>query len=145
MVIAEKYKNAYGTWLVSTENNSDGTERKLLGTFKGYVDEIALHLAEKGYYGLNFQTWEQPEKFTPSRTEVDVSFGIDSNTWNISADERVADLKDVFRDRPVDISRSNYYASFKIKMQKSDIKEYERQIALDKLTDADKQILGLTT
>ena len=49
------YTNAYGFWQVSTEGDCEGRTTRVLGTFKGRVDEIAFALAEKSSYKLTFK------------------------------------------------------------------------------------------
>jgi len=41
-------------------------------------------------------------------------FAIESETWNKSSKELIKDMKEVFRGRPVGVTDSNYYASFKL-------------------------------
>ena len=64
--VAEKYKDIYGYWIVTTEGDCEGRTTKTLGTFKGYIDDIALSLANKCYYSLCFTKIKEPteEKYT---------------------------------------------------------------------------------
>lgn len=137
------YDNIYGTWNVTTEGDVEGRSVNHLGTFTGYVDEIALHLADKCYYSLRFKKVDPVVKYTPKKESVSVSFDIDSGTWDtIKANGGLDEIKEAFKDRPVFISNSNYYASFMVSTTKP--QDFRRQKALEKLTDEEKRLLGLT-
>jgi hypothetical protein len=135
-------KNTYGLWSVTTENDEEGRTVKNLGTFKGHIDEIALHLADKCYYSLCFKQVEEIKEYIPKRKSVSVMFGIDSGTWKMSSDERVNHFKEIFKDRNVKISDSNYYASFTISTNEETLEDKKRN-ALNKLTPEEKLLLGL--
>jgi len=137
------YKNIYGTWEVTTEGDCEGYSIRRLGTFRGFVDEIALHLANKAYYKLRFKLAEiHNNPFSPTADKISVSFDIDSETWDtVKTDAGLQEIKEVFKDRPVTIEESNSFASFVIKSKNSD--EIKRKNALSKLTDDDIKILGL--
>lgn len=49
----QEYSN-YGTFEVTTEGDCEGRSVRHLGTFTGYIDEIAFALADKCYYSLRF-------------------------------------------------------------------------------------------
>lgn len=134
----EIYKNPYGTWHVTTEGDIEGKSIRDLGTFTGYVDEIALHLADKCLYSLTFEKVQPISEYIPKKREVNVQFDIESGTWeNLDINE----IKDAFSDRPVEITNSNYFASFKIISHR--MPENVKQNALDKLTEEEKEALGL--
>ena len=134
----EIYKNPYGTWHVTTEGDIEGKSIRDLGTFTGYVDEIALHLADKCLYSLTFEKVQPVSEYIPKKREVNVQFDIESGTWeNLDINE----IKDAFSDRPVEITNSNYFASFKIISHK--IPENVKKTALNKLTEEEKEALGL--
>jgi len=133
-----RYKNIHGTWSVTTEGDVEGRSVRQLGTFTGFVDEIALHLADKCYYSLTFKKIEPVKEFTPKKEKVHVQFDIDSGTWDsIKKDEGLAEVRRTFSDRPVTISESNYYASFLIESHNAD-----EQQALSKLSEEEKRALG---
>jgi hypothetical protein len=108
------------------------------------VDEIALHLADKCYYSLTFKKIKPVTKFVPTKNDVDVQFDIDSGTWDTPNHELAKQMQKFFKDRPVHILPSNYFASFKISLDdpKSE-EEKARERALAKLTEEEKEILGL--
>lgn len=138
------YESVYGFWSVTTEGDVEGRTTRHLGTFEGYVDEIALHLADQCYYSLTFKKIKPVTNFVPSRNDVDVTFDIDSGTWNTPNKELAKQMKKFFSNRPVHILPSNYFASFKISLDdpKSE-EEKAREQALAKLTEDEKKILGL--
>ncbi len=125
-------KNSYGTWSVRTEGDVEGKTMRTLGTFTGYVDEIALYLADECYYSLTFRGVEDVKTFKASRDSVNITFDRD---YGLEA------TKNFFKDRPVFIEKGNYYHSYVI--NSNDNKGTKRQLALDKLTDEDKELLGL--
>jgi len=117
----EKYKNIYGTWEVKTEGDIEGRTTTHLGTFTGFVDEIALYLANRSYYSLKFKKIKPVEKFEPTRKHVSVCFDIESGTWDsIKTPAGIAEMQKVFKDRPVDIVANNSYAAFSIKSRELD-------------------------
>lgn len=133
----QNYKNVYGTWLVSTEGDVEGRTTKVLGCFTGYVDEIALHLADKCYYTLEFKIQGNPVKYIPKRQSVNVRFDVYSNTWDMDEENRLNEMRKIFGNRPIKIENANVYASFKI------VSSSEKEKILNKLTKEEKEILGL--
>lgn len=114
------YRNVYGTWRVTTEGDCEGRTVKQLGTYVGYVDEIALHLADQACYELRFtKIKKQPIQLKPTANEVMVSFNIDSNTWDMAPNgERIEEVSKIFKDRPVVIEHQPSFAGFLIKKKK---------------------------
>lgn len=115
--LSKEYQNIYGTWKVTTEGDCEGRTVKNLGIFIGNIDDIALHLADKNYYSLNFQKVEDIDKikYSDKRNKVDIALDIESKTWDMTSEERVKAMQLLFNGRPVEIEKSNYYASFIIK------------------------------
>jgi hypothetical protein len=68
-------------------------------------------------------------------------FDINSNTWDMSNDKLIFEMKDLFKNRNVNILPSSYYASFTI--ESKNFEEYEKEKALKKLTEREKELLGL--
>lgn len=109
------YIEPRGTWCVTTEGDCEGRSTTNLGTWVGYVDEIALHLAKESFYTLQFtRISDRPAELTPAKDMVHVRFGHDSGFWNLRNEERIEAIAEAFADRPVDISKSNYASSFTI-------------------------------
>lgn len=111
------YKNTYGSWEVTTEGDCEGKSVRNLGTFIGYIDEIALHLADKCFYSLCFHKVPELKDivYKDKNEEVNVTLDIDSNTWKMNSLDRAKTMKELFKDRPVEIKNGQYYASFIIK------------------------------
>jgi len=136
------YKSTYGLWEVTTEGDVEGRSTNHLGTHKGHIDEIALHLANQNYYSLTFKLVEAIETYEPTKKEVNVQLDIESGTWDWKGDELVREMKKFFTDRPIHIEDCNYFASFKIATEKN-IREEDKKNALGKLSDYEKELLGL--
>lgn len=136
------YDSTYGLWEVTTEGDVEGRSTRNLGTHKGHVDEIALHLAKECFYSLHFKLVEPIETFTPAKKEVNVMFDIGTGTWNYDKDGLVRKMKEFFADRPVHIKHCNYYASFTITTEK-DIRAEDRRKAIEKLSEYERELLGV--
>lgn len=109
----------YGSQGKRAEGDVEGRTTRHLGTFIGHVDEIALYLADKQYYGLRFRLVDRPLKYKPTKKEVHVSFDIDTGTWeNVKL---VEEMEQFFANRPVKIEKSNHFACFKIVEDKEKI------------------------
>lgn len=79
------------------------------------MDEIARALAPQCYYSLKFRAVAPSKKLVPSKLkEVNVSFDIDSGTWDMKPMERAKRARTIFANRPVTIKEGNYCASFTI-------------------------------
>lgn len=110
--VSKEYKNAYGTWEVTTEGDCEGRTIKYLGIWTGYLDEIAFSLADQCEYSLRFTKSEQKQVKKTKAKDVNVSLNVDSNTWHMSDEELVAEMKNIFKNRNVDVNKCCYYASF---------------------------------
>ena len=140
------YDEVFGTWEVTTEGDVEGRTTKNLGNFTGYIDEIALYLANKCYYSLHFKKVVPITSFQPTGSKVSVQLDISSGTWdnNIHSEKGLNEIRKVFAGRPVKIEDSNFYASFIINSDNEEIhNEILRKSALSKLTDDEKKVLGL--
>jgi hypothetical protein len=117
--INEHYLEPYGLWKVTTEGDCEGRTIKNIGVYKGFIDEIALYLADQSCYSLKFKKLKQESMIIGAKTmrAVNVVLDIDSKTWDLNAEERVNCLSKVLSKRPVKISKSNYYASFLIESE----------------------------
>ena len=129
-----KKSDLYGTWRVRTEGDVEGRTIADLGTFTGFVDEIALYLSNKCYYSLEFKKCEDIKQFNPTGLDVSVRIS-DLDSWR--------DAKELFSERPVEIGKSNYYESFKIKLPYEKEVSFVKERALSKLTEDEKEALGL--
>lgn len=136
------YNNPYGCWTVMTEADCEGKNSKILGTFIGYVDDIAFSLADKCFYSLEFKPYS-PKDYIPKSNHVHINFGIDSDTWHMSKEERVEFFKKVFKDRDVQIKEGSYYATVELVKTTSDSRDLLIKSALAKLTNEERKALGL--
>lgn len=143
----DRYLNPYGLWKVTTEGDVEGRTIRQLGIHKGYIDEIALALADRCYYSLNFKAVDPTEKnhLFPTRTKVNVQLDIDSGTWDMHGKTLVEYAKEIFKDRPVVVDECNYYASFTLLAQneKEAKEKVIREKALKKLSEEERKVLGV--
>lgn len=131
----DSYKNPYGTWEVKTVIGEDGSVVKGLGTFIGYVDEIALHLADKCGHYLDFKRIEACKDLRPTGFKVAVSFHPECEGIDTKA------LIARYSNRPVDVVASGAYQRITIVSKRKD--EFIKEKALSKLTDEERRVLGL--
>ncbi len=119
----KEYLN-YGTFEVTTEADCEGRSVRHLGTFTGYIDEIAFALADKCYYSLRFSLVNPKDlDMTPKCDTVDVSLDIDSGTWDMKPGERVRYFKELLKDRDVEVLPGKSYASCVLTTHKETIEE----------------------
>ena len=138
----QEYTN-YGTFKVTTEGDCEGKSIRHLGTFTGYIDEIAFALADKCYYSLNFSLVSPEElDMTPKRDTVNVTLNIDSGTWDMKPEERVKYFKELLKDRDVEVLPGTSYASCVLTTHKETIEEKKKKI-LNKLSLEERKLLGL--
>lgn len=145
----EAYKQAYGTWTVTTEGDCEGRSTTQLGTFEGYLDEIALALAGKCYYSLNFRAAKDLAEVSKPGTKVNVQLDIDSGTWDMSGKDRVEFVRRMLAGRNVSVKEGQYYASVtlidgsspeEIARKETELKKKQ---ALAKLSEEERKLLGL--
>ena len=85
----------------------------------------------------------------PKKNKVNISLDIDSGTWDMSSEARVAFVSKLLKDRDTMVKDCNYYASVEISMgktiqqQKEREKEMLRKQALAKLSETEREALGL--
>lgn len=134
----------YGRWEVTTEGDCEGRTIKHLGTFDGFVDDIALRLADQSYYSLCFRLAKTLDLYPcPTKTEVNVSVDIDSKTWDLKGEARVAWWKQFLKGRDVIVEGGTSYASVLLRLPNSKVEEVRRKAALAKLTPEERKLLGL--
>lgn len=130
-ILPKKYQEPFQIWKVTTEGDCEGRSTRDLGIHRGYIDEIAFALADKVMYSLQFKpvTLNDLEGLTTTRNEVDISFDIDSKTWNMSAEDRAMVMRSLLSNRPVDVRAGNYFASVKLSRKET---EEQKQMRLHK-------------
>lgn len=145
MELTKNYDSPYGIWKVTTEGDCKGKTSDLLGFYEGYIDEIALALADKCMYSLEFKHFElnKLKSRIPKNNFVSVTLDIESNTWDLTSDDRKKYAEILFKNRPVEITKGNYFGSFKINAIGQKTEKEIKEEALSKLTKEEKQVLGL--
>ncbi|MCM1121179.1 MAG: hypothetical protein NC416_01210 [Eubacterium sp.] len=138
----QEYTN-YGTFKVTTEGDCEGRSIRYLGTYTGYIDEIAFALADKCYYSLCFKL-ANPEKLdmTPKCDSVNITLDINSGTWDMKSDERVSYFKELLKDRDVEVLPGTSYVSCVITRHRETVEEKKEKV-LSKLTHEERKLLGL--
>lgn len=145
----KNYNSSYGLWKVTTEGDCEGKTTKNLGIYEGNISDIAFYLKDKCEYSLRFS----PAKATKIDSDdvthygsINISLDIDSGTWNMSPEDRVNYFKVLLytenREHIITVEPGQYYASVKLIGYDSH-EEYVRKTALEKLTDEEKEVLGL--
>jgi len=112
-ITAETYKKSFGFWKVTTEDDEEGRRTRQLGTFEGYVHEIALQLADKVNYRLEFEAVRPPNKPTATiskKKSVPISFAIESQTWRMSEGDRIKYFRKLMEGTNVSVEKCNYHA-----------------------------------
>lgn len=150
MTNKNQYLNAYGNWTVTTEGDCEGRTTRNLGTYIGFVDEIAFHLADQSYYSLTFKrNPDQNEvRFQPKATKVNVKFAIDSNTWDMSGKMRAKFWSEAIKTSQsgldVTVTEGNYFASVYLELKNEELlQKHIREQALGKLTLEERRALGV--
>lgn len=141
----DKYKSSYGMWRVTTEGDCEGRSVKELGVYKGYIDDIAFALADRCCYDLEFTPFEFAEIPVPDKRvdRVRVALGVDSGTWSMKMPERKAFFETILTGRDVCVGDSGGYASIVLYRNSEISDDEQRKAVLKKLTDKEKQLLGL--
>lgn len=121
--VKEPYRNTYGLWKVTTEGDEKGIHTRDLGVHKGHIDEIAKQLASSVFYSLTFtavtakQLSEEPPQQPPKTVGVDLN--VASGVWGLKSEMQVHVMKEIFKDRPVDVDveQGNSYAPFVLRFK----------------------------
>ncbi len=132
------YKSPYGLWEVTTEEDVEGRKYKNLGTHEGYVDEIALALADRrGSWSLHFRLVEPvPRPYEPKRSEIVISLDPESGV------KTYEQYQEFFKGRNVKLVRSTLYQS--VVLQTSEVVKADLvKQAKAKLTQAELEALGI--
>lgn len=107
------YDTAYGLWQVTTEGDVEGRSIVGLGTYEGFIDEIAQRLAGQCYYSLHFRKIDPKLENvkTSDIKQTNVHLDIASGTWDMSPEQRKAAFCQLLKGRPVDVLDGTAYAS----------------------------------
>lgn len=146
--IAEDYTLPFGLWKVTTEDDDEGRRMRTLGVYKGYIDEIALHLARDALYKLTFKKVKPTtsDDYVPTSKSVSITLDIDSGTWDLSNNQTAELMAVVLKDRPCRVEEGNYFASFRIISDSETDQERKARLlksATAKLSDEELEALGL--
>lgn len=117
-------------WSVSTEGDDEGRSTKNLGLYRGSIENIAFHLADKCYYQLYIKP------YNPKVIEI-----TELKPTNSIVHVNTSDLKFEIENKNITTESGRYYNSVKLNFNNE--KEYKRIKALSKLTQEEKDILGL--
>lgn len=141
MLGSKDYVDCFGIWKVSDDRHH------VLGIYQGFIDEIAFTLAS--YYGrnkmFNFRKVmldELPEvpicvNSVDVRTDPE-----DSNICDLYNEDRIQFYNNLFQNRDVMLDIDTpLYAGIKLIRKLTD--DDKRAIALAKLTDEEKSLLGV--
>lgn len=147
--MTKNYNSSYGLWKVTTEGDCEGKTTRNLGIYEGNISDIAFYLKNKCEYSLRFSSAKATKIDSYDVTHygyVNISLDIDSGTWNMSPGDRVNYFKALLntenREHKITVEPGNSYASVKLVGYDSH-EEYVRKTALEKLTDEEKEVLGL--
>lgn len=150
--MTRNYDSSYGLWKVTTEGDCEDATTKNLGIYEGNISDIAFYLKDKCEYSLRFSPAKITEIDSVDVTHygsVSVSLDISSGTWDMSCEDRVNYFKALLntenrehRITVITVEPGQYYASVKLVGYDSH-EEYVRKTALEKLTDEEKEVLGL--
>lgn len=115
----DPYNDPYGLWIVTTEGDEEGRTTRQLGSYEGYLDEIAHKLASEAFYTLEFsKANELPElKAEDCPNGVVISLDIGSGTWKMNSRDRAATIADLLKDRPVMVIARNQHSSVTLKFK----------------------------
>ncbi len=122
--------SSYGEWIVTTEGDVEGRSTQNLGVHEGYVDEIALSLANRSYYILNFRRTNTKILKNVSPTKDKTNIKVEGMTDSSDRKYRVEEYKKFFAGRDIFVTECNYYASVTISKEKelSDREVLERDL-----------------
>lgn len=147
--MTNSYDISYGLWKVTTEGDCEGKTTRNLGIYEGNISDIAFYLKNKCEYSLRFDPAEVTKIDSVDVIHygsVSVSLDISSGTWNMSPEDRVNYFKVLLntenRGHEITVEPGRYYASVRL-VGYDGHEEYVRKTALEKLTDEEKEVLGL--
>lgn len=127
--------NLNGPWVVTTEGDEEGRTTERLGIWSGPLDRIALGLADRAFYALTFE---------PLKVGDGNSLPIRKREVYVHNYSVGAPLAELLKDRPVSLSKGNFYDSTRIVsglMYEPEIEASLAQAARSKLTDGELKAL----
>lgn len=124
-------------WRVTTEGDIEGRTIVDFGYFRGNIIDIAKKLAGAASWKLSFQEFSVGDKY-PNTSRVPLEFHISVNGMN-----KASLLSTLKQEGYIEASQSNLYESVKITIDKDEVNKLKREMALSKLSDEEKELLGL--
>lgn len=134
-------------WKVTTEFDENGCNTCELGYFTGNPIDIAFKLADKALYTLFF-TEVKPNEiqcFEPTKESVAMRFTYGSKYYKNAVSDKTELFEKLIQKRPVEIARNvqgNDYVTLQL-TENDAMRHAKVEKALDKLTDEEKELLGL--
>lgn len=120
---------------VSTYNDCEGRTTRVLGIYRGKVQDIALHLADRAVYHLLIKPISIQEAGDPTRKTVEVHFkGFGSESEKLLNTELATKYHSVY----IGSGEVTYDIH-----SKQELDEMKRKAALSKLSSEEKALLGL--
>lgn len=131
--IKPPYDNPYGLWKITTEGDCEGRSIVEVAIEEGHLDELAKKYSGESYYSLTFHKVTKEDsvkKIKPIQEGVHITLDINSDIWDMTSEERVEAINELLKERKVEVSQSNYYASVYLtfltgKREKEDRKKFE--------------------
>lgn len=135
-------------WKVTTEFDEEGRSRHELGYFTGNPIDIAFKLANKALYTLFFTEVKPNEiqRFEPTKESVAMRFTYGSKYYKNTISDKTELLENLIQERPVEIARNvqgNDYVTLQLTDGNDAMKQTKIAKALSKLTNEEKELLGL--
>lgn len=130
-----KVISPHGLWRVFSIQGDEGERLVDIGTHYGYVDEIALALADRQGWSLRFERVE-PLDMTPKRKSVVIEIdGVRQEVYGKTGE--VNAYKQIFNGRPVEVRAADLYAGVEVSTQAKTVNEI-RAMAFAKLTPEER-------
>lgn len=122
-------------WEVTTEGDCEGKSIKSFGYFQGTVLDIATKLRGNEAYQLSFREFALAKYPVLSDRQVDK----DSVSFSVSGYSK----EQLEKELKGKVEHSSLYGAVTLKLSKDAIKEAKIQAAKAKLSDEEKQLLGI--
>lgn len=102
-----------GVWHVTTEGDEEGRSTRDLGSHEGHIVDIAKKLSPDAFYSLHFSPAfaKEKAKIKAPLDSVNVHLAIDSGTWDLQGEARLAYYRSMLSGRnDVSVTPCNYFA-----------------------------------
>lgn len=131
------FKDKTKLWNVHTEGDIEGKSIRDLGIFFGSIEDIAFRLRGTATFTLSFSELkiDYPKLTEAQSNNNSVIINVEGLTKN--------NLKRQAEECGINIKDCNYYNSIKLFLNDAELKELKIKEVLLKLTEDEKEILGL--